>query len=162
MYPPPPGPHLRPQRARTTVPLFAAILIAVGSMLFGCVTGLAIGVTPTAEETGAAAASSSPSPSEEPSSTPETTPTATPTARAATPTPTPSDVPDPDPTTTKPKPRKTTREPEPEPEPEPRTDPRFSSCTKAKASGYGPYTRGVHREYFWYQDRDGDGVVCES
>ncbi|GGV31150.1 hypothetical protein GCM10010182_63130 [Actinomadura cremea] len=56
--------------------------------------------------------------------------------------------------TTAPKPRKTTRAPEP------RTDPRFSSCAKANAAGYGPYRRG-QPEYAWYQDRDGDGLVCE-
>ncbi|MEU6207521.1 excalibur calcium-binding domain-containing protein [Micromonospora musae] len=41
------------------------------------------------------------------------------------------------------------------------TDPRFSTCAKAKAAGYGPYRRGVDPEYHWYQDRDGDGTVCE-
>jgi hypothetical protein len=41
------------------------------------------------------------------------------------------------------------------------TDPKFASCTEANANGYGPYTKGVHEEYYWYQDRDDDGVVCE-
>lgn len=41
------------------------------------------------------------------------------------------------------------------------TDPRFSTCTEAKAHGYGPYRRGVDREYHWYRDADGDGWVCE-
>ncbi|XVV16380.1 excalibur calcium-binding domain-containing protein [Actinoplanes sp. CA-131856] len=41
------------------------------------------------------------------------------------------------------------------------TDPRYSSCTKAKADGYGPYYKGQDPEYDWYQDRDNDGVVCE-
>ncbi|MFF5083285.1 excalibur calcium-binding domain-containing protein [Actinoplanes sp. NPDC000266] len=41
------------------------------------------------------------------------------------------------------------------------TDPRYSSCTKAKADGYGPYYQGQDPEYDWYQDRDNDGVVCE-
>jgi hypothetical protein len=40
-------------------------------------------------------------------------------------------------------------------------DPRYSSCKDAKANGYGPYVRGVDPEYAWYQDRDGDGTVCE-
>ena len=40
-------------------------------------------------------------------------------------------------------------------------DPRFSTCTEAKAQGYGPYVRGQDPEYDWYIDRDGDGVVCE-
>lgn len=41
------------------------------------------------------------------------------------------------------------------------TDTRFSSCTKAKAAGYGPYRQGADPEYDWYDDRDNDGVVCE-
>ena len=43
-----------------------------------------------------------------------------------------------------------------------KTDPRFATCTAATAAGYGPYRRGIDREYWWYEDRDGDGVVCES
>lgn len=42
-----------------------------------------------------------------------------------------------------------------------KTDPRFETCTAAIAAGYGPYKRGVDREYEWYEDRDGDGLVCE-
>jgi hypothetical protein len=41
------------------------------------------------------------------------------------------------------------------------TDPRFRYCTHAIAAGYGPYVAGVDPEYAWYNDRDGDGVVCE-
>ncbi|WP_236003773.1 thermonuclease family protein [Nonomuraea antri] len=41
------------------------------------------------------------------------------------------------------------------------TDPRFPTCAAANAAGYGPYIRGVDPEYSWYQDRDGDGRVCE-
>ncbi|SNY75762.1 excalibur calcium-binding domain-containing protein, partial [Paractinoplanes atraurantiacus] len=41
------------------------------------------------------------------------------------------------------------------------TDPRYATCTKAKAAGYGPYYQGQDPEYDWYQDRDHDGVVCE-
>jgi hypothetical protein len=40
-------------------------------------------------------------------------------------------------------------------------DPRFSTCTAAKAAGYGPYVRGSDPEYYWYEDRDNDGIVCE-
>lgn len=42
------------------------------------------------------------------------------------------------------------------------TDPRFSYCYEANAAGYGPYYRGQDPEYAWYDDRDGDGVVCET
>ncbi|MEV6301635.1 excalibur calcium-binding domain-containing protein [Actinoplanes sp. NPDC051861] len=48
-----------------------------------------------------------------------------------------------------------------EPEPEPDTDPRFRTCGAANDAGYGPYVQGKDPEYDWYQDRDGDGVVCE-
>ncbi|WP_157963738.1 lamin tail domain-containing protein [Actinocorallia populi] len=47
------------------------------------------------------------------------------------------------------------------PKPSPSTDPRYGTCTEAKANGYGPYYEGRDPEYHWYSDRDGDGVVCE-
>ncbi|MCW2882830.1 MAG: hypothetical protein JWQ95_6930 [Sphaerisporangium sp.] len=40
-------------------------------------------------------------------------------------------------------------------------DPRFASCKQANAANYGPYTKGVHEEYYWYVDGDHDGVACE-
>lgn len=40
-------------------------------------------------------------------------------------------------------------------------DPRFPTCGAANDAGYGPYVKGTDPEYSWYQDRDGDGVVCE-
>lgn len=40
-------------------------------------------------------------------------------------------------------------------------DPRFKYCTHAIAAGYGPYVNGKDPEYSWYNDRDGDGIVCE-
>jgi len=40
-------------------------------------------------------------------------------------------------------------------------DPQFESCSDAIAAGYGPYVKGVDAEYWWYEDRDGDGTVCE-
>ena len=40
-------------------------------------------------------------------------------------------------------------------------DPRYSSCSKAKAAGYGPYYRGRDPEYSWYRDGDSDGITCE-
>lgn len=40
-------------------------------------------------------------------------------------------------------------------------DPRFSSCSQAKARGFGPYIKGVDPEYAWYRDADKDGRVCE-
>lgn len=42
------------------------------------------------------------------------------------------------------------------------TDPRFDTCGAANDAGYGPYRRGADPEYDWYDDRDGDGLVCES
>ena len=57
-----------------------------------------------------------------------------------------------------------TSTPEPTPTPDPPStgnDPRFPTCGAANDAGYGPYRRGADPEYGWYQDRDGDGVVCE-
>ncbi len=42
------------------------------------------------------------------------------------------------------------------------TDPQFSYCYEANDAGYGPYYQGQDPEYDWYDDADGDGVVCES
>ncbi|WP_204070934.1 excalibur calcium-binding domain-containing protein [Planotetraspora phitsanulokensis] len=38
---------------------------------------------------------------------------------------------------------------------------RFADCRQANDNGYGPYTRGVHPEYYWYVDADNDGVACD-
>jgi endonuclease YncB( thermonuclease family) len=52
--------------------------------------------------------------------------------------------------------------PAPAPAPaDPATDPQFRTCRDAIAAGYGNYQQGVDPEYNWYQDRDGDGWVCE-
>ena len=40
-------------------------------------------------------------------------------------------------------------------------DPQFDTCGDATDAGYGPYYQGTDPEYDWYQDRDGDGTVCE-
>ena len=41
------------------------------------------------------------------------------------------------------------------------SDPLFGTCGEANDNGYGPYREGVDSEYSNYQDRDGDGLVCE-
>ena len=41
-------------------------------------------------------------------------------------------------------------------------DPRFDTCAKATAKGYGPYRKGRDAEYDWYRDGDADGTVCDS
>ena len=41
-------------------------------------------------------------------------------------------------------------------------DPRFDTCAKATAKGYGPYRKGRDAEYAWYRDGDKDGTVCDS
>lgn len=52
-------------------------------------------------------------------------------------------------------------QPAPAPAPAPATDPQFRTCGEANDNGYGNYQAGVDPEYGWYQDRDGDGWVCE-
>ena len=39
-------------------------------------------------------------------------------------------------------------------------DPIYSTCSEAKANGYGPYSSG-DPEYKHYRDNDSDGMVCE-
>ncbi|WP_433348203.1 SecDF P1 head subdomain-containing protein [Microtetraspora malaysiensis] len=39
---------------------------------------------------------------------------------------------------------------------------RFATCKEAREAGYGPYTRGVHKEYAWYVDVNHNGVACDS
>ena len=42
------------------------------------------------------------------------------------------------------------------------TDPQYGTCTELlRHPNHAPYRRGVDPEYGWYQDRDGDGLVCE-
>lgn len=45
--------------------------------------------------------------------------------------------------------------------PAPTNDPRYGTCAEAKSHGYGPYYKGKDPEYYWYIDRDKDGIVCE-
>ena len=49
-----------------------------------------------------------------------------------------------------------------QPEPGAGTDPRFDYCYEANDAGYGPYYQGTDPEYPWYDDADGDGIVCET
>lgn len=39
---------------------------------------------------------------------------------------------------------------------------RYETCTEAIAADGGNYLFGIDPEYTWYEDRDGDGVVCEN
>lgn len=143
MYPPPP-----PQRPQHRIPAVGIIVIALGAALFGCVAGA--GIASSDPETAQPAAAPK-------AITSTVTVTATPEA-------TPSPVVEP--TTSSPKPTRKAK-PRPTPKPTPRktrapsTDPRFDTCTEAKANGYGHYREGVDPEYDWYEDRDNDGVVCE-
>ena len=38
---------------------------------------------------------------------------------------------------------------------------RYDTCKEAIAADGGNYLFGIDPEYTWYEDRDGDGVVCE-
>ncbi len=41
------------------------------------------------------------------------------------------------------------------------TTQRYATCAAARAAGAGPYTKGVHPQYDWYDDRDGDNIACD-
>ena len=144
MYPPPP-----PPRSSHQIPAAGVIVLALGCLLFGCVGGASIvgGSDPDTAEPVAA-----PKPVRSTvtvTATIRITPSPTAAPTKSRPTPTPAAKPKPAP---KPKPRKTKA---------PSTDPRFGTCTEAKANGYGHYRAGEDPEYNWYEDRDNDGVVCE-
>jgi Excalibur calcium-binding domain len=62
-----------------------------------------------------------------------------------------------------PPPPPTTSPPSPTPSQSPTEDaldPRFSDCDEANENGFGPYFRDEDPEYWWYPDRNEDGVVC--
>ncbi|GAA2155365.1 excalibur calcium-binding domain-containing protein [Actinomadura napierensis] len=44
---------------------------------------------------------------------------------------------------------------------QPGLDPRFRTCQEANAHGYHDYVKGRDPEYYWYIDRDHDGIDCE-
>ncbi|XVQ11180.1 excalibur calcium-binding domain-containing protein [Spirillospora sp. CA-255316] len=121
-------------------------MIAIGcllaGMLGGCLAGVGLASTPAPDGRVAAASSSPPA---------ETKTTAKKSRRTKTATPKPTR------TTRRPAARPTTKKPAAVPD----TDPRYGTCAAAKRAGLGPYRRGVDREYGWYEDRDGDGTVCE-
>lgn len=39
---------------------------------------------------------------------------------------------------------------------------RYDTCSEAIEADGGNYLFGIDPEYSWYEDRDGDGVVCEN
>jgi hypothetical protein len=135
------------------------ILIAVGALALvfccaGTITTSLIGSSHNTADSGTtddtSGALSSDTPTDSPTVTlPATTPAALPTTPAAPPT---TEAPpvDTDPTTQDAAPPADTG-----------LDPRFRTCKEAIAHGYGPYYKGVDREYDWYRDADGDGVDCE-
>lgn len=129
------------------MPALGVVALCVLSLLAGCVGGLAVG-SPGGGKTTAAADSPSPA---------NSAVTRTPSgggvrkgARTARPRRTTAK---PRVQRTKASPRRTTAAPS--------LDHRYPTCAAANRAGLGPYVRGVDPEYRWYQDRDGDGVVCE-
>lgn len=68
---------------------------------------------------------------------------------------------DPTPPPTAPPPPTAGTSPPPLPAVDLGTDPRFGTCAEAQQNGNTPYERGVDPEYEFYDDRDGDGIVCE-
>lgn len=49
----------------------------------------------------------------------------------------------------------------PNPSPSATIDKRYDTCAEANDDGNGPYYEDVDPEYNWYDDSDGDGIVCE-
>jgi len=87
------------------------------------------------------------------------TASAEPAAAETAPTPEPTGAPEP----VAPEPSASVVDPAPAVEAPPvATDPQFGTCREAVAAGFGNYVQGVDPEYDWYQDRDHDGVVCET
>ncbi|MFI6454812.1 excalibur calcium-binding domain-containing protein [Streptosporangium amethystogenes] len=41
-------------------------------------------------------------------------------------------------------------------------DPKYATCKEANDNGYGPYHKGIHKEYDWYIDGNKNGIACES
>lgn len=157
MYPPPP--MQRPRPPRQGVPAFGVIVLCVFSLLAGCLAG-AVVASPSGGGSAPVTATASPPPA----GTSSTVVTRSPDGggdRKRTRRPRPHR------TTAKPKPRRTTakaRRSTPNPHRTtraPSTDRRYSTCSAAKRHGLGLYRLGVDREYSWYRDADGDGVVCE-
>lgn len=124
---------IQPQRAKTTISVAALVACMAASGLSGCLAG---GLMATSAE----GAGTTPKPG------PTETVIETETVTA-----------EPEPVESSP-----VAAPEPEPSAAPATDPRFRTCGKANAAGFGPYERGIDAEYRWYRDADNDGTVCES
>jgi len=101
--------------------------------------------TPSAEPSDTPSETESQTPSQTPASPAKASVSPTATPKAVVPAPT-KKAPAPKPT-----PKKTTV----------KTDQNYGTCKAAKAAGKGPYYEGKDPEYYWYQDRDHDGVVCE-
>jgi hypothetical protein len=122
------------------------ILIGLASVaLAACSTPASTAVTASGSASQASVTSTTPSP---PSTTPRTT-SGSPSAKPATATP-----------------KATSARPKASRTPTTTTPPvvldhRYSTCKEAKAHGLGPYYRGQDPEYYWYIDRDKDGIVCE-
>ncbi|WUI00184.1 excalibur calcium-binding domain-containing protein [Spirillospora sp. NBC_00431] len=146
MYGPPPGPPPMPRARppRHGVPALGVIALCALSLLAGCVGGAAIASTPESTKNAGNSATATASTTRSPA----IRKTGADDGRRK---------------TAKPTPRRSAAKPRPRPRrtTAPTTDRRYPSCAAANRAGHGPYVRGVNPEYRWYQDRDGDGVVCE-
>lgn len=154
---PPPAPPQPPENNRRRI---NGIIIGVAALfLLGmCTVGVLGGGS---DETTAAPAVASPTAAAT-ASEPAAQPTTAPAAPAAPQTT--AAAPAPPPVTTPPAqaPPPAAVAPVAPADPAQQLDPQFSSCTKANAAGFGNYVRGQDPEYAWYDDRDDDGIVCET
>jgi cytoskeletal protein RodZ len=158
-----PGAPAAPQRKITPKKLILIVSSAVVGLCLLCgIVGAVFGAsatsspenapsTPTTTAPSRQAESASPSPTHPSASPSPTHPSASPSPTAS---PSRSNPVKPKASTTTKAAPKTTKA-------TPKTDPMFPTCKAANAAGYGPYYRDKDPEYYWYQDRDHDGVVCE-
>jgi outer membrane biosynthesis protein TonB len=151
-------------KALTAVGALTVLLVVAG------VAGAGDKTDPSAAPRPAATEQPAEQPADQPADQPTEEPTEEVTAEPAVAATTPAPKPVLDlvaPTTTAPKPApKPSPKPAPKPVPvrttaAPALDPRFGTCKEAIANGYGPYYAGSDPEYWWYIDRDHDGVDCE-
>lgn len=148
----------RHRRLLTAAAAAAAVLVSLLAI------GAALGGNDRRPDSLSVATGPPATPSQQPATPAASPPPAGPTSPAAAPATAPPDEPirqavPPQRQPPPPPPPSPSLSPSPTPSEDP-LDPRFDDCDEANEHGYGPYVRGEDPEYWWYWDRNGDGVVC--